>query len=1244
MQPFRITIVGGGIGGFAAAIALRGPNRHITILEQSSLNKEIGALISFQPNASKILQSTWKLDLSDARPLVDEGFRVYDTHGSLVKEIPLLTKTEYEGDRVIYHRRDIHDVLRREATAESDLAGGSVGLRTGSRVVSCDEHRGTVTLQNGDIIQGDLIIGADGIHSVIRQHLSMATGAFGEGPIPTGHSAYRLMIPTDTLEKHEPEFCSKINPRDPFTSMLFSHDCRLIMGPGRQGEVYGIVALVPDDQMNEDPNASWVSQGDLNKMLETFFEFPNWITNIFKHSPDLGLWQLHDLEPLKAWHSGRVILIGDAAHAMLPTQGQGASQAIEDAEALGAFFEGLMESPSLEVLEKILEGIFQARHSRASLIQTYSRQAAKPAVSRGEKTMTMSPDQFMDFNSTPSQCPPARLKVTNVPIATKPMSGQIIWRVIWILIAIGVFTSVRPVSADSIADVLQRHQAVHEKDVTDGKSSVRRLKERATEACEACAAGKLSCSNERPCKRCRAKQIECVSRPSRISRRSQRESISGPPVSPYESLGLAATPGSDRSGFNVPPPSVSYTGSIHDISDFALASQSGMILDTFFPAGQEETSLYSSLNQFPAFFEHVMLPNKGADKAIQGTQQPRAFDFMQDIDFTLSPNDVFGTSFIPDLDKILDMAAPFSEIDQQSSLDDQESASRRADAFQRSLWLWTPEKNQHGFSEEQQIPLREGDIIPSTHQTRLDALNIPGRLSFQARDEIFKLVLKTAGSRLCVSAFPSSEYLDTLIKIGIGKRVETDAWIHLYTFYDPQYQQLRPELLTALVAAGCVCCGAPSINKTGIILQEITRVGLAQLVEEDNSVLRDLQYLQASMLWLDIGISCGYTRKMQIAESYLQPLCTALRRAAMFDRSTYPVVTPWSFGDDEVSLKRSWYSWVRQESLKRLVYHLFSHDVEVALSMNRPAITSYTEFTLSIPAARELWLAPTASAWRDVWIGLSELNLCDLLSDPSLLHHLPPELDSAMAKSALLQGLALQVWELCQQRRLSRSRATTLLWLQSRQEELYATLKSVQDTSDSPSATILMNEFTMMYLHIDMDAIQRFVGKMGAGEARRTYPGLREWSRTREAKIAIWHAGQVLRAARMVAVRQFRGFDSLSIYHASLVLWVYGLLQYGEKKLEVHTPMSEADTPNVPLDGPEDQFTKAFMSRGIGRPGLTMHYRDSSSFCELSRPRLVMGVVRKIFDGNCPAPLPGEILPPMIQNLCSLIEDLGNLP
>ncbi|BAE65918.1 unnamed protein product [Aspergillus oryzae RIB40] len=92
-------------------------------------------------------------------------------------------------------------------------------------------------------------------------------------------------IPSNVLETEEKEFCDKIDPRAPFTSMVVAHDCRLIMGPGREGDVFGIVALVPDERMNEDPNAtqSWVSEGKLDKLMETFSEFPRWITDIFKY-------------------------------------------------------------------------------------------------------------------------------------------------------------------------------------------------------------------------------------------------------------------------------------------------------------------------------------------------------------------------------------------------------------------------------------------------------------------------------------------------------------------------------------------------------------------------------------------------------------------------------------------------------------------------------------------------------------------------------------------------------------------------------------------------------------------------------------------------------------------------------------------------------------------------------------------------------------------------------------------------
>jgi hypothetical protein len=120
--------------------------------------------------------------------------------------------------------------------------------------------------------------------------------------------------------------------------------------------------------------------------------------------------------------------------------------------------------------------------------------------------------------------------------------------------------------------------------------------------------------------------------------------------------------------------------------DSNIAPPGEMALEAFIP--QRNVQAYSPLNGFPAFFEQVMLPGLEADDAAHGPQQPRVFDFMQDTDFTFSDTDIFGTDFIPDLDKILDIPIAVSEFEdpQQSPPDDQESASRRAAAFGRSLW------------------------------------------------------------------------------------------------------------------------------------------------------------------------------------------------------------------------------------------------------------------------------------------------------------------------------------------------------------------------------------------------------------------------------------------------------------------------------------------------------------------------------------------------------------------------------
>ncbi|KAL2801641.1 hypothetical protein BJX63DRAFT_416863 [Aspergillus granulosus] len=394
-KSFRIIIIGGGIAGLATAVALRGPGREITVLEQSSQLREIGAGISLQPNASKIVEDWWGLQpmLHTRKCAVDKGFRLFRSDGTLAKVINLDTREKYGGSRMVYHRQDLLDALR-EAAIDPGRPGPPAEILTSQHVTVCEPTTGIVTTIGGTTLQADLIIGADGIKSTIRQFVLDRP----QNAVRTGLSAYRFLIPMEHMLQSA-EFTRYIDPRDEFTTMVLCHDHRLVMGPVRQGESYSVVALTSDADIREDSsNTSWTSVGDPRRFLETFSDLPLWLLEPFRNITSMGLWQLRDLDPLETWTKGRIILIGDAAHAMLPTQGQGASQAIEDAEALGSFFEGINCRPNLEQIAECLKNVFRARYERATLVQMYSRQQARPATDANSIEIKLNTDEFTHFN------------------------------------------------------------------------------------------------------------------------------------------------------------------------------------------------------------------------------------------------------------------------------------------------------------------------------------------------------------------------------------------------------------------------------------------------------------------------------------------------------------------------------------------------------------------------------------------------------------------------------------------------------------------------------------------------------------------------------------------------------------------------------------------------------------------------------------------------------------------------------
>lgn len=349
----HILIAGGGIGGLTAALCLKQAGHSVTVLEQAEAFGEVGAGLQLSPNAMKVYR---KLGLEDA--LVERGFvpevaeiRLGES-GQRLFAFPLAAEAEkrWGAPYLHIHRADLIDVLRGAALDQPDIA-----LRTGAMVESYSQDQDTVavSLVDGGEEQGDLLIGADGIHSAIRTQMLGA-----DKPHFTGNVAWRGTVPIEALGEHAP---------DPNATIWLGRGKHVVTYRLRQGTLANFVGVVEHSKFR---NESWSEEGAKAEALADFEGWHPIVTTMIEAAPRLFRWGLFGRPTLPKWSNGRVVLLGDACHPMLPFMAQGAAQAIEDAYMLGA----LLREPS--DIEAALREYEVTRKPRASRVQAVSRSNA----------------------------------------------------------------------------------------------------------------------------------------------------------------------------------------------------------------------------------------------------------------------------------------------------------------------------------------------------------------------------------------------------------------------------------------------------------------------------------------------------------------------------------------------------------------------------------------------------------------------------------------------------------------------------------------------------------------------------------------------------------------------------------------------------------------------------------------------------------------------------------------------------
>ncbi|KAI8163944.1 hypothetical protein K4K49_009816 [Colletotrichum sp. SAR 10_70] len=363
-----IVIIGAGIAGLSAGISLRRAGHKVHIYERSAMNNEVGAAIHVPPNVARFLVR-WGLD-PEAAGFVKAGpieFKDPVTQATTMALSHAQNNERYGADLWYAHRVDLHDALKQKAT--DPLGPGTpVTIHLKSWAVEYNPEVPSVLLNDGQEIKADLVIGADGVHSIASETVLGRKNP----PVPAGHynCCYRFLIPKDVLEQDEETRFFNENS-DNLIRLYPDHATsrRLVSYPCRKNTIHNFVGLFYDEEMKSVTKEDYHADFDKNVALERFDGFHPGLKAVINKATEIKRWPLLYRAPLPTWRKGKLVLAGDAAHPMLPHQGQGGAQGIEDGVALGIIFSDATDPSQVEERMSLYEKL---RRGRASAIQILS--------------------------------------------------------------------------------------------------------------------------------------------------------------------------------------------------------------------------------------------------------------------------------------------------------------------------------------------------------------------------------------------------------------------------------------------------------------------------------------------------------------------------------------------------------------------------------------------------------------------------------------------------------------------------------------------------------------------------------------------------------------------------------------------------------------------------------------------------------------------------------------------------------